>query len=62
EVSGDEEFWLEVGENAVAAASLLSSKGLLGKIVFSAENAAKGMEASRHCFAQYATFFRSVFE
>ena len=62
EVSGDEEFWLELGENAVSAATLLSSKGLFGKFALSADVAAKGMEASRHCFAQYATFFRSVFE
>lgn len=61
-VSGDEEYWLEVGENALSVATLLSSKGILGKATFSAENAAKGMEASRHCFAQYAAFFRSVFE
>ena len=61
-VSGDEEFWLEMGENAVSAATLLTSKGLFGKLALSADVAAKAKEASRHCFAQYATFFRSVFE
>lgn len=62
EVSGDEEFWLEFGENAASAAALLRNKELWGKFPLSADVAAKAMEASRHCFAQYATFFRSVFE
>lgn len=62
EVSGDEEFWLEVGENAVSAAALLASKGFLGKFALSADVAAKAMEASRHSFTRYAAFFRSVFE
>ena len=62
EVSGDEEFWLELGENAASAASLLGTKALWVKFPLSAEVAAKAMEASRHRFAQYATFFRSVFD
>lgn len=59
EVSGDEEFWLEFGENAAA---LLGNKALFWKFPLSADVAAKAMEASRHCFAQYASFFRDVFE
>ncbi len=61
-VSGDEEFWLEFGENAASAAALLGNKALWVKFPLSADLAAKAMEASRHCFAQYATFLRSVLE
>ncbi|MBQ9799274.1 MAG: alpha/beta fold hydrolase [Thermoguttaceae bacterium] len=60
EVSGDEEFWLEFGENAASATALLGNKALWVKFPLSADLAAKAMEASRHSFAQYATFFRSV--
>ena len=62
EVSGDEEFWLEFGENAISAAAALGSKGAWGKFALTNDVAAKAAEASRHSFAQYATFFRSVFE
>lgn len=61
EVSGDEEFWLEFGENAASAAALLGTKALWVKFPLSADVAAKAMEASRHSFAQYANFFRDVF-
>jgi pimeloyl-ACP methyl ester carboxylesterase len=62
EVSGDEEFWLEFGENAASAAAFLGTKELWGKFELSPEIAARAMEASRHSFAQYATFFQGVFE
>lgn len=62
EVSGDEEFWLEFGENAASAAALLGNRALWVKFPLSADVAAKAMEASRHSFAQYASFFRDVFD
>ncbi|MBQ8286681.1 MAG: alpha/beta fold hydrolase [Thermoguttaceae bacterium] len=62
EVAGNDEFWLEFGENAATAAAWLGNKALWTKFPLSADVAAKAMEASRHCFAQYATFLRSVFE
>lgn len=62
QVSGDEEFWLELGENAASAAALLGNKALWVKFPLSADLAAKAMEASRHRFEQYATFLRSVLE
>jgi len=39
----------------------LGNKALWVKFPLSADLAAKAMEASRHCFAQYASFFRDVF-
>lgn len=62
EVSGDEEFWLEFGENAASAAALLGTKELWTKFPLSADVAAKAMEASRHRFALYAAFLRDVFK
>lgn len=62
EVSGDEEFWLEFGENAASAAALLGNRALWVKFPLSADLAAKAMEASRHSFARYASFFRDVFD
>ena len=62
EVSGDEEFWLEFGENAASVAALLGNRALWVKFPLSADLAAKAMEASRHSFARYASFFRDVFD
>lgn len=62
EVAGDEEYWIEIGENVASAISLLGSKTFLTKFSVASEAAAKASEASRHRFALYATFFRDVFE
>ncbi len=60
EVSGDEEFWLELGANAASAAAWLRNKEFWTKFPLSADLAEKAMEASRHRFELYAAFLRSV--
>ncbi|MBR4835073.1 MAG: DUF1232 domain-containing protein [Thermoguttaceae bacterium] len=62
EVSGDEEYWIEIGENVASAISLLGSKTLWAKFSVASETASKATEASRHRFALYASFFRDVFK